>query len=167
MGNIVRRILRLIREEWFAATTKNEEDREDGGEEENSTRPHSPDLPSGAQSSNAEFIGSPVSMSTSISLNVIPPLAREGSQYSLTNFVLHGKPHRESSHQISFDPQRGAPPSSLLHSAIASAQGAQKPPKKANTIKPALIQAIQEVLDDLETVFENVSKNARDHIHSE
>jgi hypothetical protein len=29
------------------------------------------------------------------------------------------------------------------------------------------MEAIQDVLDELETVYDNVSKNARDHIHSE
>ncbi|KDQ07063.1 hypothetical protein BOTBODRAFT_167409 [Botryobasidium botryosum FD-172 SS1] len=35
------------------------------------------------------------------------------------------------------------------------------------TLKPVLIQAIQEVIDELETVYENVAKNARDHIHTD
>jgi hypothetical protein len=39
--------------------------------------------------------------------------------------------------------------------------------RKAQSIKPALIDAIQEVVDELETVYENVAKNSRDHIHSE
>lgn len=38
--------------------------------------------------------------------------------------------------------------------------------KKAGTIKPLLIQAIQEVVDELETVVENVAKGAGSHIHS-
>ncbi|CED85335.1 Translation initiation factor 2B, beta subunit (eIF-2Bbeta/GCD7) [Phaffia rhodozyma] len=38
--------------------------------------------------------------------------------------------------------------------------------KKAGSIKPLLIQAIQEVLDELETVVENVAKGAGAHIHS-
>lgn len=29
------------------------------------------------------------------------------------------------------------------------------------------MEAIQDVLDELETVYDNVSKNAKDHIHSE
>jgi translation initiation factor eIF-2B subunit beta len=39
--------------------------------------------------------------------------------------------------------------------------------KKAFAMKPALIDAIQEVINELETVYENVAKNAREYIHSE
>jgi translation initiation factor eIF-2B subunit beta len=37
----------------------------------------------------------------------------------------------------------------------------------ARTLKPVLMEAIQDVLDELETVYDNISKNAKDHIHSE
>jgi translation initiation factor eIF-2B subunit beta len=37
----------------------------------------------------------------------------------------------------------------------------------AQSIKPLLMEAIQDVLDELETVYDNVSKGAKDHIHSE
>ena len=37
----------------------------------------------------------------------------------------------------------------------------------AHTFKPVLMEAIQDVLDELETVYDNVSKSAKDHIHSE
>lgn len=33
-------------------------------------------------------------------------------------------------------------------------------------LKPVLIQAIQELIDELETVRENIAKDARDHVHS-
>ena len=41
------------------------------------------------------------------------------------------------------------------------------PDSFAKTLKPVLMEAIQDVLDELETVYDNVSKNAKDHIHSE
>lgn len=41
------------------------------------------------------------------------------------------------------------------------------PSKKAFAMKPALIDAIQEVINELETVYENVAKNAREYIHPE
>jgi translation initiation factor eIF-2B subunit beta len=41
------------------------------------------------------------------------------------------------------------------------------PDSFARGLKPVLMEAIQDVLDELETVYDNVSKNARDHIHSE
>lgn len=37
----------------------------------------------------------------------------------------------------------------------------------ARGFKLVLMEAIQGVLDELETVYDNVSKNAKDHIHSE
>lgn len=39
--------------------------------------------------------------------------------------------------------------------------------KKAFAMKPALIDAIQEVINELETVYENVAKNAKEYIHPE
>lgn len=37
----------------------------------------------------------------------------------------------------------------------------------AQGLRPVLLEAIQDVLDELETVYDNVSKGAKDHIHSE
>lgn len=44
-------------------------------------------------------------------------------------------------------------------------QAAQKK-KGAYHLKPLLIQAIQELIDELETVDGNIAKDARDHVHS-
>lgn len=41
------------------------------------------------------------------------------------------------------------------------------PDSFARSLKPVLMEAIQDVLDELETVYDNVSKSAKDHIHSE
>jgi translation initiation factor eIF-2B subunit beta len=41
------------------------------------------------------------------------------------------------------------------------------PDSFARSLKPVLMEAIQDVLDELETVYDNVSKNAQNHIHSE
>lgn len=43
---------------------------------------------------------------------------------------------------------------------------AQAPNTVAHQLKPLLIQAIQELLDELETVDSSVARDARDHIHS-
>lgn len=43
----------------------------------------------------------------------------------------------------------------------------EDPSKRAFAMKPALIDAIQEVINELETVYENVAKNAREYIHAE
>lgn len=42
-----------------------------------------------------------------------------------------------------------------------------EPDAFAKALKPVLMEAIQDVLDELETVYDNVSKSAKDHIHSE
>jgi translation initiation factor eIF-2B subunit beta len=41
------------------------------------------------------------------------------------------------------------------------------PDSFAKSLKPVLMEAIQDVLDELETVYDNVSKNAKDHVHSD
>jgi translation initiation factor eIF-2B subunit beta len=41
------------------------------------------------------------------------------------------------------------------------------PDSFARALKPVVMEAIQDILDELETVYDNVSKNAKDHIHSE
>ncbi len=51
--------------------------------------------------------------------------------------------------------------------AAAKASKAPAPQNNiAHQIKPLLIQAIQELLDELETVNSNIARDARDHIHS-
>ncbi len=37
----------------------------------------------------------------------------------------------------------------------------------AEGLKPLLMDAMQDIVDELETVYDNVSKTAKDHIHSE
>ena len=41
------------------------------------------------------------------------------------------------------------------------------PDSLARGLKPVLMEAIQDVFDELETVYDNISKSAKDHIHSE
>jgi len=41
------------------------------------------------------------------------------------------------------------------------------PDSFARTFKPVVMEAIQDILDELETVYDNIGKSARDHIHSE
>ncbi|KAI0071752.1 eukaryotic translation initiation factor 2B beta subunit [Panus rudis PR-1116 ss-1] len=75
--------------------------------------------------------------------------------YSISNFVLQGQPRKQN--------------------VAAKADGAlnvkeddpDDPDSFARVLKPLLMEAIQDVLDELETVYDNVSKNAKDHIHSD
>jgi hypothetical protein len=41
------------------------------------------------------------------------------------------------------------------------------PDSFARTLKPVVMEAIQYILDELETVYDNIAKSAKDHIHSE
>ncbi|PVF98854.1 nagb/rpia/CoA transferase-like protein [Serendipita vermifera] len=137
VGNVIRRILRLIREEWSAATSRppgdGDDDEIDEDDEEEPTSAASFSAPS------------------------VPTRHKQSdSQYSLSNFVLHGRPHQEN---LTF--------ASIYSSAMNRGDGSKVKVKNAQSIRPALVSAIEEVLDDLETVYENVSNSAKDHIHSD
>ena len=41
------------------------------------------------------------------------------------------------------------------------------PDSFARNLKPVFMEAIQDVFDELETVYDSISKSAKDHIHSE
>ena len=76
--------------------------------------------------------------------------------YSISKFVLQGQPRK---HTI------GAPKSEAT--ATLTEDDPDDPDSFARGLKPVLMEAIQDVLDELETVYDNVSKTAKDHIHSE
>lgn len=147
MGNIVRRILRLIREEWAAPTNKHADG--DGAEEESTVDEES--STSGAYSG---FDSTARGVEPNSALLSAKATSAD-SQYSLSNFVLHGRPYRETSGL------------SLFSSSTFLGNTPAKRSKNAQSIRPALISAIEEVVDDLETVFDSVSSTAKDHIHSE
>lgn len=77
---------------------------------------------------------------------------------SLASFVLLGLPRSTVDQHIDHPPTPRQ---------LSSSLDVDDSNRKAVSVKPALIGAIEEVIDDLETVYENVAKNARDHIHSE
>ena len=76
--------------------------------------------------------------------------------FSISKFVLQGQPRKH-------------------HATVAKSETTgslrendpNDPDSFAKGLKPVLMEAIQDVLDELETVYDNVSKNAKDHIHSE
>lgn len=76
--------------------------------------------------------------------------------FSIANFVLQGQPRK---HHI-------AGPASESTATLRE-NDPDDPDSFAKGLKPVLMEAIQDVLDELETVYDNVSKNAKDHIHSE
>jgi len=73
--------------------------------------------------------------------------------FSISKFVLQGQPRRQ------------APVLKTEIKTTLKENDADDPDSFAKGLKPVLMEAIQDVLDELETVYDNVSKNARDHIH--
>ncbi|KAI5121008.1 hypothetical protein M0805_005954 [Coniferiporia weirii] len=83
-----------------------------------------------------------------------PLKADPKSGFSISNFVLMGQPKKQPTPQKASSMERG-PENTSLNDSDLFAQG----------LKPVLMEAIQDVLDELETVYDNVSKGAKDHIH--
>jgi translation initiation factor eIF-2B subunit beta len=123
----VRKVLRLIREEYYAATAAGSSS-------------------AMASGSNTPQARTPLSLPMDISQGPKSPI-------SIANFVVVGHPRHG---HLSEKAERSSASGDIAELA-----------RRGATIKPVLIQAIQEVLDELETVYENVAKNARDHIHDE
>lgn len=83
---------------------------------------------------------------------VVPPLA---GSFSIAKFVLQGQPRKQ--HTL-------VKAENKLH---LKEDDPNDPDSFAKTLKPVLMEAIQDAFDELETVYDNVAKNARDHIHSD
>ena len=75
--------------------------------------------------------------------------------FSISKFVLQGQPRKQ-----------GIAPKSESTLSLKE-DDPDDPDSFAKGLKPVLMEAIQDVLDELETVYDNVSKTAKDHIHSE
>ncbi|KAG1903792.1 uncharacterized protein F5891DRAFT_53958 [Suillus fuscotomentosus] len=77
---------------------------------------------------------------------------------SIAKFVLQGQPRKQN-----------VPQKTTLNEShdMLKENDADDPDAFARTLKPVLMEAIQDVLDELETVHDNISKNAKDHIHSD
>lgn len=75
--------------------------------------------------------------------------------FSLANFVLLGQPRRQRNVPKSVELKR-------MQEGLTSERD-----DFARAMKPVIIEAIQDVQYELETVYENVAKNAKDHVHSE
>ncbi|KAL1757236.1 hypothetical protein FB107DRAFT_260255 [Schizophyllum commune] len=74
-------------------------------------------------------------------------------QYTISKFVLLGQPRRAAVAQKS--ETKGT----------LKENDPEDPDSFARGLKPVLMEAIQDVLDELETVYDNISRNAKDHIH--
>ncbi|PPQ64092.1 hypothetical protein CVT24_008909 [Panaeolus cyanescens] len=74
---------------------------------------------------------------------------------SIAKFVLQGQPRKHA-----------AIPKTESKTTLKE-NDPDDPDSFARGLKPVLMEAIQDVLDELETVYDNISKNAKDHIHSD
>ncbi|KIP06029.1 hypothetical protein PHLGIDRAFT_107426 [Phlebiopsis gigantea 11061_1 CR5-6] len=72
---------------------------------------------------------------------------------SISNFILQGQMRK----------QNGALKSEAT--ITLKEDDPRDPDSFARALKPVLMEAIQDVLDELETVYDNISKMAKDHIH--
>lgn len=77
--------------------------------------------------------------------------------FSIAKFVSQGQPRKQATLQKVSHEARGT----------LKENNPDDPDAFARTLKPVLMEAIQDVFDELETVYDNISKNAKDHIHSE
>lgn len=77
--------------------------------------------------------------------------------FSIAKFVSQGQPRKQTASQRTSNEIRG----------IFRENDPDDPDAFARALKPVFMEAIQDVLDELETVYDNVSKNAKDHIHSD
>ncbi|KAF9014047.1 eukaryotic translation initiation factor 2B beta subunit [Cyathus striatus] len=76
--------------------------------------------------------------------------------FSIAKFVSQGQPRKQAT---------GAARTEIK--GILKDYDTSDPDAFAKMLKPVLMEAIQYVLDELETVYDNVAKNAKDHIHSD
>jgi translation initiation factor eIF-2B subunit beta len=70
--------------------------------------------------------------------------------------VLQGQPRRQAAEQQKAE--------STL---VLKEDDLDDPDSFARTLKPVVMEAIQDILDELETVYDNIAKSAREQIHSE
>jgi translation initiation factor eIF-2B subunit beta len=77
------------------------------------------------------------------------------TSFSISKFVLQGQPRKQNL------------PIKAEGKGTIKENDPDDPDSFARSLKPVLMEAIQDVLDELETVYDNISRNAKDHIHSE
>ena len=81
--------------------------------------------------------------------------APEDTALSISKLVYQGQPRR-----------RGVAPTAEADADLKE-DDPDDPDSFARSLKPVLMEAIQDVFDELETVYDSISKSAKDHIHSE
>jgi len=87
-------------------------------------------------------------------------VTQKTTSFSISKFVLQGQPRKQPAAQ-----QKAATTEEVK--ATLKEDDPEDLDSFSRGLKPVLMEAIQDVLDELETVYDNISKNAKDHIHSE
>lgn len=77
--------------------------------------------------------------------------------FSISNFLLMGQPKKHITHSKS----------PVLAEGASAAQTSAGVEEYAESLKPLLMDAMQDIEDELKTVYDSLSKTAKDHIHSE
>lgn len=170
IGNVTRRILFLLREEAKALTSTL-----GAGTTRPPLQPHA----SVVQSLAALSVSMPTSPATSMhaSMSDISVPATPSRSFSISDLVLPPMDHAlvSSPYGVHSPLQEGNDSLSLRMSDSMSSddEPAPQPSQPAGStashayqLKPLLIQAIQELLDEFDSVDTSIAKDARDHIHS-
>ncbi|KZV65917.1 nagb/rpia/CoA transferase-like protein [Peniophora sp. CONT] len=74
---------------------------------------------------------------------------------TIANFVLQGQPRKQTA------------ATKAVSNLVLKENDPEDPDSFAKTLKPVLMEAIQDILDELDTVYESVARSAKDHIHSD
>lgn len=158
MGNTVRKVLHHIREEYNTATKGTSA------------------APSTTSFSISKFIsqGQPKRQNTGSGPNHHPQAMMKATSTWVNHVPAPPQDGRRASVQINRkeDVQQEEEDDDDSTDGEGSSAGpstttGQDPDAFAKGLKPVLMEAIQDVLDELETVYDTVSKNAKDHVHSE
>ncbi|KAH8813508.1 eukaryotic translation initiation factor 2B beta subunit [Flagelloscypha sp. PMI_526] len=94
----------------------------------------------------------------------------DDEEFTIASFVAKGQPRhsRKGPSVPSSKPEFPDVSESEAETVdTADEDGEEDPDKLAKKMKPVIFEAIQDVLYELETVYDNVSKNAKEHVHSD
>lgn len=75
--------------------------------------------------------------------------------FTISKFVLQGQPRTQVTVQ------------KTESNLVLKEDDADDPDSFARMLKPVVMEAIQDILDEIDTVYDTISKSAKDHIHSE
>ena len=167
IGNITRLVLFLLLEEERAAKNMNDTLPTATAR----AHPH-PSVIQSLAALSVSLPGSPAISAHKTSESVTTPLVSRRS-FSISDLVFAG--NHGSAGNSTYPSPTGTPKGDMIGSPLRSSTTSdsqcdgdeeERGGPSAYQLKPLLIQAMQELIDELETVDTNIAKDARDHIHS-